>query len=73
LPRWWLWTFYLCIVWGVGYMIAYHAWPLINGATTGLLGYSTRGEVAQEISRYKDQNADLTTALAEIDLAAFFG
>ncbi len=19
LPRWWLWTFYLCIVWGVGY------------------------------------------------------
>lgn len=54
-------------------MIAYPAWPLINGATTGLLGYSTRGEVAQEITRYKEQNADLTTALAEIDRAAFFG
>jgi cytochrome c oxidase cbb3-type subunit 3 len=70
LPRWWLWTFYLCIVWGVGYVIAYPAWPLINGATTGMLGYSTRGEVAAEITRFQDQNADLTSALAEVDMAA---
>ncbi|MBB5722562.1 cytochrome c oxidase cbb3-type subunit 3 [Loktanella ponticola] len=70
LPRWWLWTFYLCIVWGVGYMIAYPAWPLINGATAGVLGYSTRGEVAAEIDRYKEQNADLTSALAAVELAS---
>ena len=25
LPRWWLWTFYLTIIWGVGYTIAYPA------------------------------------------------
>ena len=70
LPRWWLWSFYLCIIWGIGYVIAYPAWPLINGATTGLLGYSTRGEVAAEIDRYKDQNAELTSALAEVELAS---
>ena len=39
LPRWWLWGFYLTIVWGIGYVIAYPAWSLINGATAGLLGY----------------------------------
>ncbi len=50
LPRWWLWTFYLCIVWGIGYVIAYPAWPMINGATAGVLGYSTRAEVAADIA-----------------------
>ena len=68
LPRWWLWGFYLTIVWGIGYVIAYPAWSLINGATAGLLGYSTRAEVAAEIARYDDQNAALKTALAAVDL-----
>ena len=69
LPRWWLWCFYLTIIWGIGYVIAYPAWPLVNGATAGLLGYSTRGEVQQDIDAYATQNADLTAALATADLA----
>ena len=44
LPRWWLWPFYLCIIWAIGYSIAYPAWPLAKHATAGLLGYSTRAE-----------------------------
>jgi len=27
LPRWWLWSLYLTIIWGIGYVIAYPAWP----------------------------------------------
>lgn len=69
LPRWWLWTFYACILWAVGYMIAYPAWPLINGATPGVLGYSTRGEVAKDIASFEAQNAALFTKLTEADLA----
>lgn len=69
LPRWWLWTLYLTIIWGIGYVIAYPAWPLINGATQGLLGYSTRGEVAMEIEKHAKQNEDLVTALLGTDLA----
>ena len=42
LPRWWLWTFYATVVWGVIYTILYPAWPMVSGATAGLLGYSTR-------------------------------
>jgi cytochrome c oxidase cbb3-type subunit III len=68
LPRWWLWTFYITIVWGIGYTIAYPAWPLVSSATSGLLGYSTRGEVAQEIARFQDANADIMAALAVADL-----
>ncbi len=68
LPRWWLWCFYLTIIWGVGYTIAYPAWPMITGATSGVLGYSTRAEVAQDIARFDEQNSALETALADADL-----
>ncbi len=70
LPRWWLWCFYLTIIWGVGYTIAFPAWPLINGATAGLLGFATRAEVAADIDRYAQQNAGLTSALAKVELAS---
>jgi len=46
LPRWWLWTFYITIIWAIGYTIAYPAWPLISSNTKGLLGYSSRGDYA---------------------------
>lgn len=70
LPRWWLWCFYATIVWGVGYTIAYPAWPMISGATAGLLGYSTRAEVAAEIEAHEAKNADLVAALNEAELTA---
>jgi len=56
MPRWWLWTFYLTIIWAVIYMILYPAWPMVTRATSGILGYSTRGEVAAEITRFETQN-----------------
>jgi cytochrome c oxidase cbb3-type subunit III len=51
LPRWWLWTFYATIAWALAYSIAYPAWPLIHSATSGLLGYSSRNEVAQDMAK----------------------
>lgn len=70
LPKWWLWTFYACIVWGVGYTLAYPAWPGLTGATAGFLGYSTRGEVAQDIARVEDANAGINAQLASAELSA---
>ncbi len=71
LPRWWLWTFYLTIIWGIGYTIAYPAWPLISGATAGILGYSTRAEVAEDIAAHEAANAELAGQLLAMDLAEF--
>ena len=68
LPRWWLWTFYATVVWGVIYTILFPAWPMVSGATAGLLGYSTRAEVAAEVERVALSNAELTESLATIDL-----
>lgn len=68
MPRWWLWTFYLTIIWGIGYVIAYPAWPLITSATSGVLGFSTRGEVVQEIAAVEQANAGINAQLVSAEL-----
>jgi cytochrome c oxidase cbb3-type subunit III len=68
MPRWWLWTFYATIVWAFGYMILYPAWPLINSATPGLLGYSSRGELSQDLDRVAQERAELTQAVRAASL-----
>lgn len=70
LPRWWLWTFYLTIIWGIGYTIAYPAWPMISGATEGVLGWSTRADVAAEIEQHEARNEGLVEQLLTVDMAA---
>jgi cytochrome c oxidase cbb3-type subunit 3 len=70
LPRWWVWVFYATIVWGIGYTIAYPAWPLINQATPGLLGASTRADVAAEIAAVDAANAAIKEKLIAADLNA---
>ena len=70
MPRWWVWTFYACILWAVGYMIAYPAWPLINGATPGVLGASTRADVAAEIERFDAANAEIKAQLIAAPLTS---
>jgi cytochrome c oxidase cbb3-type subunit 3 len=70
MPRWWLWTFYLTIIWGIGYSIAYPAWPLLNSATAGVLGYSTRAEVVADIAAVDQANEAINTQLATVELAS---
>jgi len=71
MPRWWLWAFIISIVWGVIYMAAYPAWPLITEATKGYLGYSSRAELAEtmtavQVSRQKYINSINALSLEEI-------
>ena len=68
LPRWWLWCFYLTIIWGSGYTIAYPAWPMSNKATAGVLGYSTRAEVAAEIVAAEQANSAINATLVAAEL-----
>jgi len=51
LPKWWLYSFYACIIWSIGYWVLYPAWPLASSYTTGILGYSQRALVTEQVEQ----------------------
>lgn len=57
LPRWWLWVLYACIAWSIAYWIAMPAWPLVSDYTRGVLGYSQRLTLAEEMKEAKEAQA----------------
>lgn len=73
MPRWWLWTLYATIVWAIGYTILYPAWPMVSSATSGVLGWSTRGDVVAEIAAVEEANAPMNAKLEAAELAAISG
>lgn len=68
LPKWWLYVMYATIVWGIGYWIAYPAWPTLTGYTTGLLGYSQRAQVAAEVADAKSAQDTFRQAIEKTAL-----
>jgi cytochrome c oxidase cbb3-type subunit III len=69
LPRWWVWMFYATIVWAIGYWIVYPAWPTVSGYTAGLFGYSTRGELANDLAALQAVRGERAQALQQVALA----
>lgn len=70
MPRWWLWTFYACILFAIGYCIAYPAVPLLDRATEGVLGWTSRGQYAADAANATAARAATGRSLASIDIAA---
>lgn len=70
LPRWWLYTWIASIIWAVGYMIAYPAWPMINDYTKGVLGYSQRAAVTQQIEDGKKAQSTMWDGLKSTPIGA---
>jgi len=59
-PRWWLWVFFVCIVFSVGYWYVYPAWPTLNGNTKGSMGWT-------EYLQLKQQQAEIEALHAKYE------
>ncbi len=69
LPRWWVLTFYATILWAIGYWVVYPAWPLVTGYTTGVLHYTNRAAVAEDLAKLETMRGEKMKVLATASLA----
>ena len=69
LPKWWLYVFYACIVWAIGYWVVYPSWPLLSSYTTGVMGNSQRADALAALEAGKAARAELGTKLIDASLA----
>ncbi|MCC0015771.1 MAG: cytochrome-c oxidase, cbb3-type subunit III [Rhodobiaceae bacterium] len=70
LPRWWLWTFYICIIFSVIYWVLMPSWPLLSDYTRGMRGHSQRALVGEEVAALQAARAEKGTALVDAELDA---
>ncbi len=68
LPRWWLWTFYLTIIWSIGYWIVYPSWPLLTTYTQGVFGWNSRAAVAEDLAGLRAKRAGMESRIAAAPL-----
>ena len=63
LPNWWVITFWVTVVWAVGYLIVYPSLPGVGG----LFGYSSRAELVRSLQEQRGQRA---TYVSKIEAAS---
>src|ERR1700687_4800455 len=69
LPRWWVITFYITIVWAIGYWIVSPAGPMLLSYPAGVVRYSSRADVAVELANLEKIRGDKMVALGAASLA----
>jgi len=69
LPRWWLYVFFACIVFAVGYWILYPSWPTGRGYLPGVLGYSQRVTIGQDLAAARAAQAGMRGRIEKASLA----
>ncbi|CAA6604100.1 Cbb3-type cytochrome c oxidase subunit FixP [Rhodospirillaceae bacterium LM-1] len=50
LPKWWVYIFWACIVWSIGYYVVYPSIPFLGSYTKGMFQYSSRNELTKDLA-----------------------
>lgn len=64
MPRWWLYILYATIVFAFGYLIFYPGLPTAGGGTRGVLGWSSHGQLADELRADQMRKGPVLAAIA---------
>ncbi len=65
-PKWWTICFYLSLLWCLVYVVLYPSIPLVNGASKGVLGWTSIGELKTEVEKYDGQRAPYMAKLEKM-------
>jgi cytochrome c oxidase cbb3-type subunit 3 len=69
LPKWWLYVMYATIVWSAGYFVLYPSVPGISGYFHGVLGYSQRAAVDDDVRAVMAQRAGTMDRIKALSFA----
>jgi cytochrome c oxidase cbb3-type subunit 3 len=70
LPKWWVYTFYVCIAYAVVWWILFPSWPWTSGHFPGLIGSNQRLDFERRSSEARAAQSQWTDQIAALDTAA---
>ena len=70
MPRWWIYTFIVCCIWGFAYQFLYPSWPLIDSYYEGYFAETQRDRVHAELASYNQIRNISADKIKSMDLAA---
>jgi len=68
LPKWWVYVFWICVLWSIGYWFAMPAWPTISDYSRGMLNYSSRAEVDKDLAAQKKARSQWLTKMESLSV-----
>ncbi|PKP77892.1 MAG: cytochrome-c oxidase, cbb3-type subunit III [Alphaproteobacteria bacterium HGW-Alphaproteobacteria-3] len=72
LPKWWVYTFYVCILWSFAYWVVMPTWPYLTGDgwtyTKGVIGYEQRNVVTNELAAIAEGRSGAMERIATMPL-----
>jgi len=68
LPKWWVYVFYACIVWAIGYWVLYPSIPTLDGYWQGTLGWHARSTLETELVAQKESRKVWTSKIEKASL-----
>ncbi len=67
-PKWWTICFYLSLIWVLVYFVLYPSIPLVNGPSSGVLGWTSINEYKDEVKKFDSIRAPYMAKLEKMSM-----